>query len=70
MTHLFVLETPIQMYVADNVIYAHSSTETSVSTNLEFQRPWLQLYSCYLPGQKVCVAPQMSGSEEMPEYLY
>lgn len=68
--HLFVLQTRIQTYVADKVIYADGRTETSVSTKLEISvvhvTTWLQLYSCYLPRQKVCVVPLMFASQVKP----
>lgn len=52
MTHrLFVLETEIQMYVADNVIYSHGGAETQVNTKLTSSvvcvTTWSSLYVVY-----------------------
>lgn len=48
--HLFVLQTEIQMYVADSVIYPHGRTETQVNTNLTNSvvhvTTWLSLHAC------------------------
>lgn len=48
--HLFVLETEIQIYVADNVIYSHGGAETQVNTKLTDSmvhvKPRLSLYAC------------------------